>query len=141
MELQKDIEKYSKPKPLQISCTMQLLCPPKDSTNHENRDRDYQVDENDPDARLCEVKLKINVMKSINITKMEEKNLCSGFSYDEHPVLLPHSTNCSLVSFLAEKNQMNCKKSIVTVSHFLLYYQCSNIFYKFRERERERERE
>ncbi|XP_018299647.1 probable endochitinase [Mycetomoellerius zeteki] len=97
MELQKDIKKYSESKPLQVSCTMQLLCPPKDSTNHENRNRGYQVHENDPDARtLCEVKLKINVIRSISTTKMEEKNLCSDFPYDEHLILLPHSTNCSL---------------------------------------------
>lgn len=121
MELQKDIKKYSESKPLQVSCTMQLLCPPKDSTNHENRNRGYQVHENDPDARtLCEVKLKINVIRSISTTKMEEKNLCSDFPYDEHLILLPHSTNCSLVSFFAEKNQMNCKKSIVTVSFLII---------------------
>ncbi|XP_011686353.1 PREDICTED: uncharacterized protein LOC105449057 [Wasmannia auropunctata] len=99
VELRKDIAKYSEPKPLQVSCTMQLLCPPEDSTNHENRDRGYQVHEYDPDAdarAMCEVKLKINVVRNLNATGTEEENPCVELAHHEHPVLLPHPTNCSL---------------------------------------------
>lgn len=116
VELQKDIEKHSESKPLQVSCTMQLLCPSKDLTNHENHDQGYQVHEYDPDARpMCEVKLKINVLRNLNATETEEENPCVGLAHHEHPVLLPHSINCSLVSFLAERKkftQVNCKASI-----------------------------
>jgi len=85
---------------------MQLLCPLEDLTNHENRDRGYQVHEYDPDAKaMCEVKLKINIVRNLTAIETKEKNPCDGFAQHEHPVLLPHSTNCSLVSFLVERRK------------------------------------
>ncbi|XP_072765747.1 uncharacterized protein [Anoplolepis gracilipes] len=97
-ELRRDIAEYSVSKPLQVSCTMQLLCPPlaKDSMNYKNRVRRYQVHEYNPDAAMCEVKLKINVVKNLNMIDAEEENPCTDFAHHEHQVLLPHSTNCSL---------------------------------------------
>ncbi|XP_011634225.2 peritrophin-1-like [Pogonomyrmex barbatus] len=98
MELRKDIAEYSKPKPLQTSCTMQLLCPPlpEDLTKYEKRDQGYQVHE-DPDAgTMCEMKLKINIVRNLNRSEIKEENPCIELAHHEHPVLLPHSTNCSL---------------------------------------------
>ncbi|XP_029167384.1 peritrophin-1-like [Nylanderia fulva] len=91
-DLRKDIAEYSELKPLQISCTMQLLCPPLQNkpTNYENPG--YQVHEDNPDA-LCEMKFKINVAKNPSVLK---KNPCTDLPHLEHQVLLPHSTNCSL---------------------------------------------
>lgn len=121
MELRKDIAKYNEPKPLQVSCTMQLLCPslPEDP----NRDQGYQVHEYDPDARtMCEVKLKINVVRNLNATETKEENPCARFAHHEHPILLSHSTNCSLVSFITKnKKKVNYKESIKQIFHFQSY--------------------
>ncbi|XP_025993260.1 chitin-binding domain protein cbd-1 isoform X2 [Solenopsis invicta] len=98
IELQKDIVKYSeKTKPLQVSCTMQLLCLSEDLTNHENRNRRYQVHEYDPDDKaMCEVKLKINIARNLSAIETKEENPCARLAHHEHSKLLPHSTNCSL---------------------------------------------
>lgn len=85
---------------------MQLLCPPKDLTNYENRVQGYQVYEYNLDAAtMCEIKFKINVVKNLtmSVIETEEENPCSDLAHHEHQVLLPHSTNCSLVSFLAKR--------------------------------------
>lgn len=101
VELQRDIAKYTELKPVQISCTMQLLCSPGGLTNYEILSEGYQVHEYDsPDAEpMCEAKLKINIVR--NVTETENENPCFGLARREYPVLLPHSTNCSLVSFFA----------------------------------------
>lgn len=112
VELRRDIAEYSDSKLLQISCTMQLLCPPltEDSTNYENRIRGYQVHEYNPDAEtMCEVKLKINVVKNLSVFETEEENPCTDLAHHEHQMLLPHSTNCSLVSFLVKKKRKKYK--------------------------------
>ncbi|KAM0737211.1 Peritrophin-1 [Formica fusca] len=99
VEFRRDVTEYGNPKTLQVSCTMQLLCPPltEDSTNYENRVRGYQVHEYNPDdATMCEVKLKINIVKNLSMIETEEENPCTDLSHHEHQVLLSHSTNCSL---------------------------------------------
>ncbi|XP_020291582.1 uncharacterized protein LOC109858583 [Pseudomyrmex gracilis] len=94
-ELQRDIAKYTELKSVQISCTMQLLCSSGGLTNYEILSEGYQVHEYDPDAEpMCEAKLKINIVR--NVTETENENPCLGLAHHEYPVLLPHSTNCSL---------------------------------------------
>lgn len=103
VELRKDIARYSEP--LQVSCTMQLLCP--SLQEDKNRDQDYQVHEYDPDARtMCEVKLKINVVRNLSAA---QENPCARLAHHEHPVLLPHSTNCSLVGLIAKNKKQESK--------------------------------
>lgn len=85
---------------------MQLLCPPKDLTNYKNHVQGYQVHEYNLDtATICEIKLKINVVKNLSVIETEEENPCIDLVRQEHQVLLPHSTNCSLVSLLAKKDR------------------------------------
>ncbi|GAB1866418.1 Peritrophin-1-like [Camponotus japonicus] len=97
-ELRRDIAEYSDSK--QISCIMQLLCPPKDLTNYEDHVQGYQVheylDDIDLSATMCEIKLKINVVKNLSVIETEEENPCIDLVHHEHQVLLSHSTNCSL---------------------------------------------
>lgn len=87
---------------------MQLLCP--SLQENQNRDQSYQVHEYDPVARtMCEVKLKINVVRNLSETESKEENPCARLAHHEHPVLLPHSTNCSLVGLIAKNKKQESK--------------------------------
>jgi len=109
-ELRRDIAKYSDAQSLRINCTMQLLCPPLSEEARSLEDyRNYQVHEDNPEAEaMCEIKLKINVVRNPTVSETREDNPCTGFAHRQH-LLLPHSTNCSLVSFLTGKRSTSLK--------------------------------
>jgi hypothetical protein len=100
--------RYSDARSLQISCTMQLSCPPlsKEARSLEDyRHQNYQMHEYNPEAgAMCEIKLKINVVRNLTVSETREDNPCTGFAYREH-LLLPHSTNCSLVSLVSREKK------------------------------------
>jgi len=71
---------------------MQLSCPPlsKEARSLEDyRHQNYQMHEYNPEAgAMCEIKLKINVVRNLTVSETREDNPCTGFAYREH-LLLP----------------------------------------------------